>query len=253
VRVVASLALLAACGRENFGEQHDAPVPIPDQRSIDADPRLPGLLAWYGMEDDPSDGTSDDAGGGARVARCITGVSCPTQVAGVRGNAVAFDGTQYLRVSYGAWLATPTAFTIGGWINLDVQVDQVAFAKPWGASSLDSWGIVAWAPPSTAGTCLETVGAATTAEDACGPTITTNRWFHVAGRWDGQVKAIFIDGVKAGERTNAPVAMMDTHDMLIGTDENSGSQAYWFRGKVDEVQVYDRALTDAEIAMLATP
>lgn len=235
------LVLLASCGRQNFSDQIDAPP--------DADPRLPGLIAWYGMDDDPSDGTIDDGGGGAHLARCIAGVSCPTQVAGKHGNAVAFNGSQYARVTYGPWLATPSAYSIAAWIYLDTQVDQVAFAKPWGNSSLDSWGITTWA--GSTGTCLETVNAAMTSEDACGPTLPPARWFHVAGRWDGSVKSVFVDGVKAGERTNATASLIDTHDVVIGTDENSGSQAYWFHGRVDDLQIYERALTDTEIQMLA--
>jgi hypothetical protein len=248
------LLSLAACGRQNFGDQIDAPVADSEVIDVvDADTRLPGLLAWYGMDDDPSDGTIDDGGGNARVARCVAGVSCPTQVAGKRGMATAFDGTQYARVTYGAWLATPSGFTIAGWIYLDTVVSQVAFAKPWGTSSLDSWGITAWAPPSTNGTCLETVSGAMTNEDVCGPALTAGRWFHVAGTWNGTAKAMFIDGIKVGERTNAPTSLVDNHDMVIGSDENSGMPAYQFHGKVDDLQVFDRALTDAEIAMLATP
>ena len=93
---------LVACGRQNFAE-HDAPVV---DTTID---NVPGLLVWYRMEDDLGDGVLADASGNARVARCIVGISCPTPVAGARGNAIAFNGMQSLRVTYGEWLATPTA------------------------------------------------------------------------------------------------------------------------------------------------
>ena len=245
------LLVLFACGRQNFSDRIDAPPR--DGIGVDADLRLPGLLAWYAMEDDPSDGILDDDGGNARVARCIGGVSCPTQVAGKHGNAVAFNGMQGARVTYGPWLATPNAYAYSAWIYLDTLIDQVAFAKPYGASSLDSWGITAWAPQSTAGTCFETVNAAVTNEDVCGPMLTTGRWFHIAARWDGSVKALFIDGIKVGERTNATSSLVDTHDMLIGGDENSGSPAYQFHGMLDELQIFDRALGESEILMLAAP
>jgi hypothetical protein len=249
VRFVVVVAL-AACGRQNF-ESRDAAAPI--DTAIDADTRLPGLLVWYRMEDDPGDGTLDDSSGNARVARCVAAINCPTQVAGKRGNAAAFNGAQYARTSYGAWLATPLAYSIAAWIYLDTQVDQVAFAKPFGTGALDAWGITAWAPASGSGTCLETVDATQNGEWVCGPTLTATRWFHVAGRWDGGAKALFIDGVKVGEITTSPVSMIDSHDLVIGSDENGGMPAYSFTGRVDELQVYDRALTDAEIVTLAAP
>ena len=116
---------------------------------------------------------------------------------------------------------------------------------------LDSWGITAWSAASGNGTCLETIDASQNSEWVCGPTLTTARWFHIAGRWDGQTKALFVDGVKAGERTATPVSMIDTHDVVIGGDENGGMAAYTFHGRIDELQVYDRALSDAEIVALA--
>ena len=251
--VFGALAGLLGCGR--FGYQvidASARDAEPDAAS-DADTRLPGLLAWYAMDDDPSDGTIDDSGGSARVARCVVGITCPTTATGHRGNAAAFDGiSQYARITYGAWLATPTAYSIAAWIYLDTQIDQVAFAKPYSSGSLDAWGVTAWAPSSGSGTCLETVNALVTTEWVCGPALPAARWLHVAGRWDGEAKAVFIDGVKVGERLNAPSSLIDTHDVIIGGDENSANPAYLFHGKVDELQLYDRALTDAEIAMLAS-
>lgn len=242
------LVALAACGRENF-DLLDSPPTNPD-----ADTRLPGLLAWYRMDDEPSDGVLDDSSTNGRVARCIAGINCPTQVAGVRGMAAAFDGTQYARVSYGSWLATSAGYSIAAWIYIDNdQFDQVAFAKPFGPSTSDAWGITTWSAAAGSGTCLETVDDAGGDQFVCGPTLSAGRWFHVAGRWDGSTKALFIDAVKVGERTNAPASMIDTHDVVIGSDENAGMPAYQFHGKVDELQIYDRALTDAEIAMLATP
>ncbi len=255
MRLAAAAIALSGCGRQNFASVDDAAPQTDAQVDVmaDADTRLPGLIAWYAMEDSPADGEIADSGGGGHPALCVTGLSCPTQVAGKRGSALAFDGTQYARITYGPWLATSTAYTIAGWIYLDQQIDQVAFAKPWGSDSYDSWGITAWSPGATlgTGTCLETVDGAMNSENVCGPVLPAGQWFHVAGRWTGSAKAMFINGVKAAELLSTPTSLIDTHDAIIGGDENSGSPAYLFHGKVDEVQLYDRALTDAEIAMLA--
>jgi hypothetical protein len=242
-----TISVLVACGRLNVGPSDDGGI---DGVPIDADMRLPGLTAWYAMDDDPSDGVIDDAAGSARVARCIAGVSCPASLPGHRGNAFAFTGTEYARVTYDTWLYTATGWSFAAWLYIDTLVDQVAFAKPYSSGSADAWGLVAW--NSSSGTCVESVGAASTNEDVCGPPMPAGRWFHVAARWDGQAKALFIDGVKVGELVGATVSMIDTHDVVIGADENSGSQAYFWHGKVDELQLYNRALDDAEIVMLAT-
>ena len=253
------LLTLVACGRENFELRDDAAIstevdaPRAIDATTDADPRLPNLQAWFRMEDDPSDGAVDDASGAGRLARCVPSVNCPTWIGGKVGSAMQFDGTQALRIIYESWLDTPAGFTIAAWIYLDVQQDQVPFARPYGTGTLDAWSITAWSPANLAGTCLETVDGGGLSEWACGPHLPAQQWFHVAGRWTGTSKAIFVSGVKVGEVASAPTSSFDNHDAIIGGDENGGAPAYQFRGRIDEFQIYDRGLTDQEILQLAMP
>jgi hypothetical protein len=250
------LVALAGCGRFGFGGTADGGVAALDSAPVDVRPadaapdafQIPDLIAEYSMDDDPSDGVIDELIGG-HGAHCIPGVSCPTSVAGHRGNALAFDGaTQYAVVPYGAWLATPTAYTYAAWVYLDTQSDQVAFARSFGSGTDDSVDMVAWS--NGTGLCMESTGAASANESACGPTLPSNQWFHVAGRWDGASKSVFVEGVKVGSLAST-VSMMSASDLYLGSDENSGAPAYYWHGKLDEVQIYDRALTDAELATLA--
>lgn len=249
--------LVAGCGRVGFGPLGDAGpgADAPADAPVDADPLAVGLLAWFPMEDDPSDGRLDDASGNARDARCV-GAGCPTQVTGRVGSAAQFSGAQCARVPHDPGLLTPDAYTVAAWVYLDQDRDQVAFAKPFGAADRDAWGLVAWAtnsPLGNTGTCMESMNAALTGHDnVCGPQAPLDAWFHVALRWTGSAKALFMNGVKVGERA-ATASAIDDHDVVIGCDENSGSPAFTLTGRVDELRIYDRALADAEIDSLANP
>lgn len=246
------IALVAGCGRFGFGDRvvvDAAPIaldaPTRDGVALDAPPVIPGLLARYSFEDDPADGVIDDTSGGGHWAICT---SCPTWIAGHRGMAAAFDGTQLARVQYGSWLATPTSFSYAAWIRIDMVVDQVAFGRPYASGALDAWDLVAWSDGT--GTCLETVDASGNRRNDCGPMLAPSTWHHVAARWDGQATALFIDGMRAAS-TPATIAEIDAHDAIIGADENGGTPAYFWHGAVDELELYDRALTDVEISTLA--
>ena len=76
-----------------------------------------------------------------------------------------------------------------------------------------------------------------------------NQWFHVAYSFDEatDVQALYINGelVDVGFETNA--IGYDTHPLIIGADDDSGSPGYFFQGLIDELAVYDRALTGSEI------
>jgi hypothetical protein len=243
----AACIVACGCGRFGFGPDSDANL----DGVVDTSPdsfQLPNEIAHYSMDDDPADGVLDDSIAG-HAAHCVATVSCPTSVPGHRGNAVAFNGTsQFARVTYGAWLATASAYTYAAWIYLDGSFDQVAFARPYSTGSDDSVGFVAWS--NGTGTCMESVGSAVTNESVCGPTLPVGMWFHVAGRWTGTKKALFVNGTKVDELASA-TSIMDSSDLLIGSDENGGSAAYFWHGKVDELEIFDRALTDVEIQQLA--
>jgi hypothetical protein len=258
VRGAVVLALVAACGRFGFGNEPtvDAPTAVDADAAADAsdaatDAPLPaGLIAWWQMDDAPGDGVLDDSTGAGHTARCVIGVSCPTSVPGKHGNAMRFDGTQFARVTYGPWLGTSGPFTYAAWIYVEQDFDQVAFARPVGSAVGDSWDAVTWSVASASGTCLEDADSSGANQATCGGNTPLNQWTHVAGRWDGTTATLFMNGTNVGAKAT-PVIMFDTHDLIIGSDENTGAPAYQFHGRVDDLRLYNRALTDAEIAALA--
>lgn len=245
---------LAGCGRFGFGPGEgvadaspDTMVDAPADGAVDA-AVIPGLVASWAMDEDPRDGTIDD-GVGLYPARCIVGVTCPTQTAGQRGSALQFDGTtQLARIPSSPAFMLPSGFTIAVWVKVDdLGVDRVAVAKPHGNGSDDSWGFVTW----TNDTCLETT-MATAREDACGGFATpVGTWTHFSGTWDGTSKRLYVNGVQAGQFVSSQQVVFDAHDIVIGADENDGQPAYRWKGAIDELHIFDRALSSEEILEVA--
>jgi hypothetical protein len=69
-----------------------------------------------------------------------------------------------------------------------------------------------------------------------------NRWTHLAATWDGTTARIYADGVQVASRAVTGALTGGTGVVAIG--------AYGvnrFHGSIDEVAIYDRALTPAEI------
>ncbi|MBV8761341.1 MAG: LamG domain-containing protein [Deltaproteobacteria bacterium] len=256
MRGVVLALTLAGCGRLGFSGSSDASRDTtsdtttmldvgPDARAFPS-----GLLAYWPMDDDPAKGSLDDASGNGHIALCATGVSCPTMIAGVHGNAIHVDGSQYARVTWGPWLGTSGPFTYAAFVYVEQDIDQVAFARPVGANVGDSWDAVTWSVASGNGTCLEDADNTGANQAVCGAVTPLDTWVHLAGRWDGATAALFINGAKVGQKVT-PAVELDMHDIMIGTDENTGSPAYQFHGRIDDLQLYNRALTDAEILGLA--
>ncbi|MHC4061168.1 MAG: LamG domain-containing protein [Planctomycetota bacterium] len=77
-------------------------------------------------------------------------------------------------------------------------------------------------------------------------------WQHVAATWDNGTGAIrmLINGVEQSDRTDdfAGITMSAPRDVTMGG--NSEKTMYWWDGAMDDVRVYDRALSPNDISQL---
>jgi len=75
----------------------------------------------------------------------------------------------------------------------------------------------------------------------------TNQWQNVVGIFDKDRISIYINGTKKGAIPNDGYPVSATQEFIIGASAWSGTS---FNGKIDEVRIYNRALTAAEVSQL---
>lgn len=200
----------------------------------------PSLVAHWRFDDPPEDGALDSSGRGHH-ATCDR---CPELVAGMRGGGYRFDA------SFDEILVVPDhpdfrgEYTIAAWIYAESTIRQIAIlSKPFGSGTGNTWqlelledGFVSLSGGSPHS--LTSPGA-----------LAPGAWHHVAGRWDGTEKELFIDGVEVDE-VDATVEY-DGHAIYLGGDQNTGDEVLHWDGVLDDLRIYNRALSDSEIAELA--
>ncbi|HEX8204576.1 MAG TPA: LamG-like jellyroll fold domain-containing protein, partial [Solirubrobacteraceae bacterium] len=76
-------------------------------------------------------------------------------------------------------------------------------------------------------------------------TIVAGRTYHVVATYDGATQRMFVNGVQVASRAQTGNASVTTFPLTIGS-WNGGGEA--FRGTVDEVAVYNKALTAAQVS-----
>ncbi len=71
-----------------------------------------------------------------------------------------------------------------------------------------------------------------------------NTWSHVAGTYDGAVFRIYVNGIQVGSEGRRGLLTTSVGPLRIG-----GTLSYpeWFKGQIDEVRLYNRGLTAAEV------
>ena len=85
---------------------------------------------------------------------------------------------------------------------------------------------------------------------ASAATINLNQWYHIAATFDGVTMKIYVDGVLSGSRAqNKKIGTPASFDAAIGA-LGFNPAIYSLNGYLDEVAVYDKALTATQILSL---
>lgn len=108
--------------------------------------------------------------------------------------------------------------------------------------------------PNSGFTCVRYVGdGLSNAVDFTG-VVAANVWYHVTCTYDGSTIRVFVDGALRGSVADTR-SLADTPYLLsiFGTASNSGAMLSGrVDGLIDDVRIYDVALTPAEVMVLAT-
>jgi hypothetical protein len=83
-----------------------------------------------------------------------------------------------------------------------------------------------------------------------GVSVADGRWHHLLGRKTTGLLVLYVDGQAVGRRPHTLVSLTNNEPLQIGGFGNSSS--FDFDGLIDEVSMWSRALTDQEIAALAS-
>jgi hypothetical protein len=91
--------------------------------------------------------------------------------------------------------------------------------------------------------------AAVTAVETALPPV--DEWVHVAATYDGQVMVLYQGGKALGmQAASGPIAQPFT-SLSIGTRSQAAAETEFFAGLLDEVIIYERALSATEVGLLA--
>jgi hypothetical protein len=198
---------------------------------------LPGLVAAYGFDEGAGATTTDESGFGNTGA--IAGATWTTD--GRYGGALSFDGVNdWVTINDTAALDLTTGMTLEAWV-------LPSTLSGWRTVLLKerSGGLVYSLYTSGDGTRPSGYVATPGEVGVVGPSsVSTTTWTHLAVTYDGATLRLFVNGAQVATRTlTAPIAA-STGALRIG---GNSVWTEFFRGRIDEVRIYNRALTAAEI------
>jgi len=184
----------------------------------------------------------------------------PSWVDGKYGKALGFDGIDdYVSIPT-LYSSSPDSLTVTAWIRSPLNQsgyifyhgDNGEFLLHNGERLRD--GPVSGRYPDLASFSVKIQG---TWYDVYSSPLTPNTWHHIAGVWiKGVSLKIYVDGVLAGENTAIPDSHLydpgSSYGPSIGVYKRGTEPDTFFEGLIDEVMVYNRALSAEEVKALYT-
>jgi len=205
-----------------------------------AEPDQANLVARYEFE-----GNTDDSSGNARHGTAMGG---PVFVVGKLGQAISFDGADdYVEITGYKGVLAPNAFSITAWIKTTES-----------AGAIVGWGNTVNTERVEFRINANRLRVQHGAGNVQGDTdINDGAWHHVAltvienATISSSDTILWMDS-QNDTRPNTdpdPFNIAAGDDVKIGRRHNTG--AWWFTGLFDDVRIYNRVLTEEEIAWLA--
>jgi hypothetical protein len=202
----------------------------------------PTLVGWWKLDDGQGDVAKDSSGNGNDGD--ISGN--PQWVEGVIGGALDFDGDgDYIDCGSADILGDMSEITVSAWLTIRSTTTQWMCAV---AKGENAWrlSIVSYDPRFHFGMTIWT------APDAFGvdgvTAVALNEWHHATGTFDGDNINLYLDGLlDTSTDTTEPIG---TNGMSVLIGENPESTGRYWDGKIDDVRVYSRALTEEELALV---
>ena len=165
------------------------------------------------------------------------------------GQALSFNGVdEYVSVPDSASLDLSGEITVEAWIKVDVHKNHNAIVIK-GEDGAENYELLL----TSSGLLYSTIKFmdGTRYYPSVPSAITDTEWHHVAMTYKPGEWRIYVDGVKMAERTDiSKYPLTNNIPLFIGAEQYQGSfrAERFFNGYIDEVRIYDYALSPDTIA-----
>lgn len=206
-----------------------------------------GLIGWYAGEGDTRNQQGNSPG---------TFNGTATYATDYAGQSFSLNGTdRYVEVPSASEPFNVSSISVEAWVNTTTTSSNRTIASKFDGAGGASWSL----DMEAGGAMIFTVYDGTTANfravrtSGAAAFLTANEWKHVAATFDHSTQAItmYVNGtdagiVVAGSAPSIGGVGQNSVPLRIGAKNDGSIQGFW-QGRLDEVSIYNRAITHDEI------
>lgn len=203
-----------------------------------------GLIGYW-----PFTGNSNDFSGN-NFNGTVNGATLTTDRFGQINSAYEFNGSSNIQINN--FTDTSQTFTINLWFDAYTNGDPGTWEFLHRSDSISrfnaAWNM-SWGRQNNSN-YLHSILYTTTGNivNLSDSNMTLNSWYMATITNDGDMKRIYVNGILIDSLATTGTTIDYTNKNLISIGFDS--QINWFTGKIDDIRIYDRSLSDAEVTLL---
>jgi fibronectin type 3 domain-containing protein/azurin len=204
-----------------------------------------GLVASYPFSEGTGTTTADRSGNANHGT--ITGASWTAQ--GKFGNALSFNGTSnFVSIPDAATLDLSIAGTVEAWVRMSSASRWNSVMAKGNSNSNPAHNYALEITDTNRVLCILGNGSSSLVVMSASA-LSNNTFYHLACTWDGATVSLYINGALSASSDQTISPNGNTSPLYIG---QFGGNSDRFAGIIDEVRIYNRALSPTEIQQDST-
>jgi hypothetical protein len=202
-----------------------------------------GLVAHY-----PFDGNAQDASGNGNDGT-VNGATLTEDRLGNVDSAYQLDGNDYIEVQDSSLLDLTATFTISLWINQSqAQASGYRLIDKVTPGVNDGYGFDTY--DNSTGKRMRFIGGAKNV--SANTAYSLNEWHYLVVTFSNGTSTFYLDGITDGSGNHGSSMQTNNLPLRIGTSRSKYTNTLGFKGMMDDVRIYNRALSECEIQSLYT-
>ena len=242
-----SVSFAGACATKTLDAGHDNPPDTGTPTGL-----LDNLVGYWRLDDGAGSVTAFDSSGRGNEGMLHGLDTASAWVTGRSQGALAIAHNGWVQVAASASIdAISDRLTVSAWVNWEGTIDAwaTALSRQIG-TGVDQYYHLSLGMDGHPTFLVTADGFATPHATQLAE---MGVWTHIAGTYDGATARMYVNGVEVDSAPLTGAFPADTTPVILGGNGNdaSGVATELFPGRIDELMLYARALSAAEIGQLA--
>ncbi len=209
-----------------------------------------GLIAHYKFDGNASDSSGNENNG------AVNGAVLTSDRFGNSNSAYSFDGiSDYIKIESSGTLSV-SKITVSSWIKLEQNIGNTQariICRQNTNGGKESWGLEIFGngySSSTGNNLTFHSGNGSDAKKLISPVnLEAGKWYHVVAVNDGNNQSIYINA-NLSSVTPSTGNVYSSNNAPIHIGKTNPGNTFFFPGDIDDIRIYNRALSDSEIQEL---